>query len=243
MASQSQPSGSPQTKGLTQEDFNKYYRQNVRQHTRGILGVGLSGAMTPVLPYMALPTGVAVYSVHQADKVRDKLAELEKHGYRTRRRDVLRGITRGAAEKLTLTFLLLGHDDMLLLDKSYGLEELTAAHCEIMHDENGVPTAMGEINSGLQVPVESVQEEFDVPTAGDRVDWFEHGGETVSGWHGFNVAEDVVAAGATAAAVEYAVNRPIQSFERPYAPGQQGTSGASGAKQNNEQNMPGKYLG
>ncbi|KAI9690657.1 MAG: hypothetical protein M1820_009937 [Bogoriella megaspora] len=213
------------TNVLTQEEFNKYYRQNVRQQTRGVLGLGISGAMATVLPYMALPTAAAGYSVYRADKARDKLAEYEKLGFKTRKRDVVSGLSRGAAEKLALSFLLMGHDDLLLLNQTYGAEHLTEAHSELLQ-----AGPIGDINEAINEPVQDVQQEYGVATAEERLGWFPYGGEAVAGWHGMNVAEDVVAAGVTAAAVEFAVNRPFSALERPPPQMRSGTYGQQAPK-------------
>ncbi|KAF2734230.1 hypothetical protein EJ04DRAFT_512608 [Polyplosphaeria fusca] len=195
----------------TQEEidhFNKSYRQVKRRQARGVLGATTSTLMTPVLPYMAAPAGVAVYAVHKADKARDQLAEQEKLGFRPRKRDALRAVTQAGVEKMILIPLTLGHDEWVLgahaLGASYDASA-TVAHEALTH----VPI-LGDINEAVNIPMDAIQGEVGLENAGERIQDIAQTGVDAGGWHDAGMDPGAfVAAGATAAAVEYVVDRPF----------------------------------
>ncbi|KAF2032507.1 hypothetical protein EK21DRAFT_109887 [Setomelanomma holmii] len=200
----------------TKEQLQAKYRSNVRQRTRASLGVGISSTMAASgLYYMAAPAAVAGYGLHQASKTKEQLEDLMKHyGVKAQKRDKLSGFLVGGAEKMALTFLLLGHDELAwFVGTDYGLgSELLALHTEalaagghgllvnpdgtLMTNEAGQFLVdrgpLGEGNGMYNAIVDNVKEAYGVQE-----------GVLVT-------AADIqgnIAAGVAAGAVEYATNR------------------------------------
>ncbi|OAL50354.1 hypothetical protein IQ07DRAFT_587027 [Pyrenochaeta sp. DS3sAY3a] len=116
--------GSPNSHTLSKEQLQALYRSNVRQRTRAGLGTVISLGLTGSgLLYMAAPAVVAAHGIDKAEAARDQLSDIIKaHGYRARKRDKLAGALVGSAEKAVMSFLLLGHDEMLHLGEAYHLD-------------------------------------------------------------------------------------------------------------------------
>jgi hypothetical protein len=203
------------TSGPTKEQLQAKYRSNVRQRTRASLGTAISTGLTGSgLYYMAAPAAVAAYGLHQAGKTKEQLEDIMKqHGFKARKRDKLSGFLVGSAEKMALSFLLLGHDELAWLGTEYGLDpDILAAHTQwlaaggdgilynpdgtIMMNEEGQILLdrgpLGEGNGLYNSIVDNVKEAYGVQ---------EGVMATAADIHGN------VAAGVAAGAVEYATNR------------------------------------
>ncbi|KAH7096084.1 hypothetical protein FB567DRAFT_587358 [Paraphoma chrysanthemicola] len=201
--------------GPTKEELQAKYRSNVRQRTRAGLGTVIStGLAGSGLYYMAAPAAVAAYGHHQAGKTKEQLQDImRQHGFKARKRDKLSGFLVGSAEKMALSFLLLGHDEIVWLGTEYGLDpDIVAQHTEwlaaggdgILHNPDGSIMVneegqilldrgpLGEGNGLYNAIVDNVKDAYGVQ---------EGVMATAADVHGN------VAAGVAAGAVEYATNR------------------------------------
>ncbi|KAH7388637.1 hypothetical protein BKA66DRAFT_568963 [Pyrenochaeta sp. MPI-SDFR-AT-0127] len=192
---------------LTKEKLEALSRSNVRQLTRSGLGAVISSGLAGSgLVYMAAPAGVAAYGFTKSMKARIQLEQImQSRGFRARKRDLAYGVLVGSAEKLTLSFLLLGHDEIAFLGEHQGLDaDVVQAHNDwlaaggdglIINDEGQVQPdhgAIGDGNVAYNALVDEIKTDFNV-----------EGGMP-------ETAEQVVGnvlAGGAAAGIEYATNR------------------------------------
>ena len=193
------------------QNFNADVRKVTRHLSRGSLGLLIASALAPVLPHMLAPAGINVYILHRAEKDRKELAKfMEEKGCRVRRRDVARGISRVVIEKAIIIPITLGHDDFLLAVPSALFDSsssLLTGH-EALVEIPGIH----EINEAVNAPVEEVQEALGVPTAEERWDDVANFNVDAGGWNESPevIVTDVLFAGTAAAAVEYAIDRPLE---------------------------------
>jgi hypothetical protein len=170
---------------IPEADYHKQRRSLLRKKTRAGWGMGISGVMTPGLPYMAGAVAVAAYSYCQSD---DTLEDLERmmaeRGIKTRSRDKLASFLVGTAEKAALTVALLGHSEAACLDGVFSTDLACFRANEVMQHSVSEDT-----NKMFNAPVDYVQEQVSYEP-------FESNG----------VASTIIV-GASAAAVEYASGR------------------------------------
>jgi hypothetical protein len=196
---------------LQTHTFNADVRQVTRHFSRGSLGLIIAGALAPVLPHMLVPAGINVYILHRAEKDRKELAKvMEEKGCRVRKRDVARGISRVVIEKAIIIPITLGHEDFLLAVPSALFDpssSLLTGH-EALVEIPGIH----QVNEVVNAPVEAVQEALGIPTAEERWDDVANYNVDTGGWHESAevIVTDIVIAGSTAAAVEYAIDRPLE---------------------------------
>jgi hypothetical protein len=192
----------------SQISFNTAYRQVIRRRTRSILGLTTSTLLTPLLPYMLIPALIAARSIRKANAARRELATMEAQGYRRRKRDILRGIVHASVERAILLPLTMGHDEVALAGMAVGASYDTSfivAHEALTH----VPV-LGDFNELVNIPVDGVQEEVGLEGADQRLDDVAMTGLDYGGWHDGGLDPgSFVAAGATAAVVEYVVDGPF----------------------------------
>jgi hypothetical protein len=125
----------PSPSGVSNHALSQAYRQNTRQRTRAGLGTVISAGLAGSgLYYMAAPALVAGYGLNKSLQTKKQIEQLmRERGMRKRTRDKLAGILVGSAEKMALSFLLLGHDELAWLGTEYGLDpSILAEHTELL---------------------------------------------------------------------------------------------------------------
>lgn len=192
---------------LSKKQLEALYRSNVRQRTRSSLGVAISTGLTGSgLLYMAAPAGVAAYGLNKSVEARDQLEEIiRQHGFRARKRDKLSGLLAGSVEKLTLSFLLLGHDEIVYLGDHQDLDpRVVQAHADwleaggnglVVNSEGEIKPDTGVIGDGngaYNALGDAIKKDFGVT-----------GGVPEN----MQQVEGNVLAGAAVAGIEYASNR------------------------------------
>ncbi|PSN71222.1 hypothetical protein BS50DRAFT_673835 [Corynespora cassiicola Philippines] len=196
------------------DKFNANVRQVTRHFSRGFIGLSIAGSLSPVLPHMVLPAGMNVYILHRAEKDRKDLVQqmeaMQQNGtvgLRIRKRDVARGVARVTCEKMVLVPMTLGHDDLVL-----AFPMMESATEGLMHAELVATEGFHEFNELANAPVAETQEELGILTSEQRLEIIEDYGVDIGGWNEAPavVAENVVIAGTAAAAVEYAIDRPME---------------------------------
>ncbi|KAF2010048.1 hypothetical protein BU24DRAFT_428076 [Aaosphaeria arxii CBS 175.79] len=204
-------------------DFNRLYRQVVRRTTRNSLGVATSTSMATVFPYMLGPAAASGYGLYKARKARHDLEELEKLGFKIRKRDLANGVAVGALQKLPLTFLLWGHDEVLfalgsLVEEFPGSESLLSGAIDTVnaHTEALDVPVLGDLNGLAEVPVDAVHDMLGIDGAQERIDAIEAGGEDTGGWHDSagHIAQDVFLVAPVAAVVDQVADYPAERYDR-----------------------------
>ncbi|KAF1972702.1 hypothetical protein BU23DRAFT_554892 [Bimuria novae-zelandiae CBS 107.79] len=197
---------------LTQPSNNDKFNANVRHVTRhfsrGSIGLVSASVLSPMLPHMVLPAGINVYILHKAEKDRKQLAaQMVGRGFRVRKRDVARGLTRVMIEKAIIIPITLGHDDLLLAFPTAAFSDGGMLHESLLRVDG-----IQEFNEAVNAPVEQLQEVLGIQTAEERLEAVQNYNADTGGWHedAGMVASNVVIAGSAAAAVEWVVDRPLE---------------------------------
>ncbi|KAL1610486.1 hypothetical protein SLS60_002154 [Paraconiothyrium brasiliense] len=199
----------PEVTQKTNDDtFNANVRQVMRHYSRGSIGLVSASVLAPVLPHMVLPAGMNVYILHRAEKDRKELAQqMHSKGFRVRKRDLARGLTRVVIEKAILIPMTLGHDDLLIAFPAAAFSDGGLLHADLLNVEG-----IHEFNEAVNAPVEQIQEALGIQTSEERLEDVQHFNPDTGGWHedAGVVASNVVIAGSAAAAVEWVVDRPLE---------------------------------
>ncbi|KAI1858718.1 uncharacterized protein JN550_012468 [Neoarthrinium moseri] len=91
------------------------HRQLNRRITRDSLGSFTSSALAIFMPWSLLSVGMNLTNlIRHVHQIRDLQKELASAGIKVQKRVIVQGLIEGAVVKLSTTFLLFGHDDLVL---------------------------------------------------------------------------------------------------------------------------------
>lgn len=179
--------------------------------------------MSTVFPYMLGPMALSSHALYKTHKARASLAQLEALGYKPRKRDAVSGAVVGTLQKLPVTFLLWGHDELFFAADAMletfpthpllteGAVEAIGAHDEVL--QIGV---FEGVNGVANAGVEGLQGLLGIEGAEDRIADEAAGEVDDGGWHdtGENIAQNLLLVAPVAAVIDKVADYPFDRWDQ-----------------------------